>query len=456
MNVPSINAEPQLDPNSIFGPVDFEGLKSIIVAVSGGSDSLALLYLLIAFGAGRPGFPPIAAVTIDHRLRPESAGEARYVAELCKDAGIPHRILDWSGAKPSTGVSAKARDARYSLLCEAARDAGTHVIFTGHTLDDQIETFVMRSARTGKGGSERGLASMAATTLLDREIWLVRPLLELSRETLRDYLRARAIGWCDDPSNDDPHYERVRIRKALKDDERANIRRDIAQKVAQRRSLNAKVALLLPRCVTISDGLHAEITCECWARQDANVKRLAIGVLIAVMGGLSFLPSAESCNKALQHLASGRLSGRVTIGRCVLELKREKALIYREMRSMPEIAVEPGYTAIWDGRYRIENRSDQQFRTVACGTDGVIFLEENGYPGLYRPSVRTCPVVLSDGKIIGAYAGADHAKLPQGVTVTRHLALFDQILSGYDEILAQSVADIFQIQAYPVNQINKN
>jgi tRNA(Ile)-lysidine synthase len=456
MNVPSINAEPQLDPNSIFGLIDFEGLKSVIVAVSGGSDSLALLHLLIAFGAGRPGFPQIVAVTIDHRLRPESAGEARYVAELCEDAGVPHRILNWSGAKPSTGISAKARDARYSLLCAAARDAGTNVIFTGHTLDDQIETFVMRSARTGEGGSERGLASMAATTLLDREIWLVRPLLETSREALRNYLRAKAIGWCDDPSNDDPNYERVRIRKALKDDDRADIQRDIAQKIAQRRSLNAKAALLLPPCVTICDGLRAEIGREYWAGQDADVKRLAIGVLIAVMGGLSFLPSAEPCNQALQHLASDRLSGRVTIGRCVLELKGDTSLIYREMRSMPEITIEPGHTAIWDGRYRIENRSDQQLTIGACGTDGLRFLEENQYPGLYRASVRTCPVVLSNGKVIGAYAGPDHAKLPEGITVTRHLALFDHILSGYDEILAQSVADIFQIQAYPVNQINKN
>ena len=104
---------------------------------------------------------------------------------------LPTGSLNWNGAKPSTGVSAKARDARYRLLCRSCARCGHHVIFTGHTLDDQIETFVMRSARTGKGGSERGLAGMAAATLLDREIWLMRPLLELSRETLRDYLRAR-------------------------------------------------------------------------------------------------------------------------------------------------------------------------------------------------------------------------------------------------------------------------
>jgi len=456
MNVQPTSAETGLDPAGIFDAIDFKGLKSVIVAVSGGSDSLALLYLLVAFQASRPSFPEIIAVTIDHGLRPEAADEARYVAGLCKEAGISHRILNWTGPKPDNGISAKARDARYSLLCEAARNAGADIILTGHTLDDQIETFVMRSARALEGGSERGLAGMAPATLLDREIWLVRPVLETSRETLRDYLRAKAIAWCDDPSNDDPKYERVRIRNALQNDDRENIRSEIVEKIAKRRSLNAKTAEVLPNCVTIYDGIRAEISQDNWARQDVEVQNLAIGVVLATMGGLSFLPSAEACDKALQHLFADDPSGRVTIGRCVLQLKRDKALVYREMRSLPEILIEPEETAIWDGRYRIGNHGDQPLKIVAGGAEGLRFLEENGNSNFHRASTLSSPALLLDGKVIGMPAGSDHAKLPEGITVERHLALFDHILSGYDESLAQSIAEIFQVQAYPVNQINKN
>jgi tRNA(Ile)-lysidine synthase len=455
MNVLPTNAD--LDSTGIFDAIDFERLKSVIVAVSGGSDSLALLFLLIAFHVSHPRFPEIIAVTVDHGLRPESVGEARYVAELCKEAGISHRILNWSGVKPGTGISAKARHARYSLLCEAARDAGTDLILTGHTRDDQIETFAMRSAR--EGGSKRGLAGMAPATLLQREIWLVRPLLETSRETLRGYLGAKNITWCDDSSNDDPKYERVRIRKALQDADREFIQREIVVNIALRRSLNMKTALVLPHCVTIHDGICAEIKREDWARQDLDVQRLAIGVLLATMGGLSFLPPAEACDKALQHVASDQPSGRITMSRCVLQLKKDAALVYRERRSLTEITIGPEETAIWDGRFRIRNQTQQPLKIVACGAEGRSLPRQKSASKRHRASTLSNLTMLFNGKFISTLGGPDHTKLPGGITVTRHLALFDLILSGYDESLAQSVADIFQVQGYkrsPVNQINKN
>ncbi len=459
MNVPPINAEPGLDPAGIFDAINFEGLKSVIVAVSGGSDSLALLYLLIALQASRRSFPELVAVTIDHGLRPESAGEARYVAGLCKEAGIPHRTLNWIGAKPDTGISAKARDVRYRLLCDAARDAGTDMILTGHTLDDQIETFVMRSARGREGGSERGLAAMAPATLLVREIWLVRPLLGISRETLREYLRGRAIAWRDDPSNENPKYERVQVRKALRDDDREQIQVEIGEKIAKRRALNAKTAQVFRHCVTVHHGICAEISMANWVEQEADVQRLAIGVLLATIGGLAFLPPAEICDKALQHLSSSVPPRRMTIARCILELKKGKALIYREMRSMPEVTVEPSETVIWDGRYRISNCSDKSLKIVACGAKGLHFLRESGLPNPHGASLQSSPALILDGRIVHVPALNDHAKLPNGISVSRHLALFDHILSGYDELLAQSAAELFQQHGYkhpPVNQINKN
>lgn len=370
MNVPPTNAEPGLDLAGIFNGIDFKGLKSVVVAVSGGSDSLALLHLLIDYRAGRTTFPEIIAVTIDHGLRRESADEAHFVARLCEKLGIAHRILSWDGPKPVTGLSAKARDVRYNLLCLAARDAAAEMVLTGHTLDDQIETFVMRSARTGEGGSERGLAGMALATLLDREIWLVRPLLDVSREQLRDYLRRRGIVWRDDPSNDNPKYERVRIRKALRNADRQEIACEIAEKANKRRLLSNMVAQFLPHCVTIYDGIRAEISRENWVLQEQDAQHLAIAVLMATIGGQSFLPPAENCDKAVQYICSQHSSGRITMNRCVLQLKNDKALIYREMRSLQEVNVDPGTIAIWDGRYRISNHTNRSIKVTATGARG--------------------------------------------------------------------------------------
>ncbi|PSH69113.1 tRNA lysidine(34) synthetase TilS [Phyllobacterium brassicacearum] len=454
MNVPPTNAEPGVDPGSVFDGIDFTGLKSVIVAVSGGSDSLALLYLLIAFSKSRPSFPDIVAVTIDHGLRPESAEEARYVSRLCNETGISHRILNWAGPKPATGLSAKARAARYALLCEAARDSGTDMILTGHTLDDQIETFVMRSSRTGEGRSERGLAGMAPATLLDREIWLVRPLLKMSRGTLRNYLGSKGITWCEDPSNDDPKYERVRIRKALEQDDRERVHDEIVKKVQQRLLLNEQSAKLLRHCVTVYDGLRVEIRREGWLQQNANAQRLAIGVLLAMVGGHSFLPAADICGKALRHIVADDLPGRITLSRCILQRRKGCVLIYREMRSLPEITIEPHQTAVWDGRYRIGNQTPCPLHVTACGADGLDVLKKDGHIMSHRGSALSGPALVNGGKIV-----AMPPNMPQEISVTRHLALFDHILSGYDEILAQSVAEIFQAQSYkrcPVNQINKN
>ena len=317
------------------------------------------------------------------------------------------------------------------------------MVLTGHTLDDQIETFVMRSARTGEGRSDRGLAGMASATLLDREIWLVRPLLKVSRETLRGYLRTKGIAWCEDPSNDDPKYERVRIRKALKHDERERIHGEIVEKIEQRRSMNAQAAEVLRHCTTVCDGLRVEIRRQDWLRQDADAQRLAIGVLLAIVGGHSFLPAADICDKALRHIGADDLPGRMNVSRCILQRRKDSVLVYREMRSLPEITIEPYQTAIWDGRYRIVNQTPRVLHVTACGADGLDVLKKNGHIMSHRGSALSGPALVNGGKVV-----AMPSDVPQEIGVTRHLALFDHILSGYDEILAQSVAEIFQVQGY--------
>ncbi len=184
------------------------------LAVSGGSDSLALLHL--AAGWARQAGAELTVFTVDHGLRPEAAGEAAAVAEVSAGLGLPHRTLRW--AAPRAGQAA-ARDARHRLLAAALRSAGGRLLLTGHTADDQAETMLLRM-RQGSGWY--GLAGMRRLSLSPvwpegEGVWIARPLIGLGREALREGLRARGAGWSEDPSNLNPAFERVRMRRLLAD-----------------------------------------------------------------------------------------------------------------------------------------------------------------------------------------------------------------------------------------------
>jgi len=137
---------------------DWKSVPAIVLAVSGGPDSIALMWLAARWRRSMRRGPRLIAVTVDHGLRPEAAREARDVKRLATELDLSHRTLRWSGVKPKTGLPAAARAARYRLLAKAARAGGARHILTAHTRDDQAETLLMRMLR---GSGIAGLAAMA-------------------------------------------------------------------------------------------------------------------------------------------------------------------------------------------------------------------------------------------------------------------------------------------------------
>ncbi|HZF46065.1 MAG TPA: tRNA lysidine(34) synthetase TilS, partial [Sphingomonadaceae bacterium] len=177
------------------------------LAVSGGPDSLALL--LLARGA----LPDqIEVATVEHGLRPESAREAGMVAELCSAYSIPHRILTVKVARGN--VQDKARAARYAALARWMGDRGLGALATAHHADDQAETLLMRLNR---GSGVAGLAGVRARGVVPgTELLLLRPLLGWRRTELAGIVERWGLEPALDPSNEDPKYDRVRIREALR------------------------------------------------------------------------------------------------------------------------------------------------------------------------------------------------------------------------------------------------
>ena len=212
----------------------------LILAVSGGPDSTALMLVAARWRKALRRGPKLIAVTVDHGLRPEARREALAAKRLARSLGLAHRTLRWTGSKPSTGLQEAARLARYRLLAKAAGDAGAQQVLTAHTLDDQAETVLIRLTR---GSGMTGLAAMARVAALPGSgggISLVRPLLDVPKARLIATLRKAGVAYADDPSNRDPRFTRARLRAAMP--------------VLEREGLKAERLVLLARRIRRADA----------------------------------------------------------------------------------------------------------------------------------------------------------------------------------------------------------
>jgi len=340
-----------LSPASLFSPLDIAARRVVVVAVSGGSDSTALLSLFVEHVRRAAPSMKVVAATVDHALRPESAQEAALVGAFCKKLGIDHHVLTWTGEKPKSGLLAAARDARHDLLAGLARREGADVVLTGHTADDQAETVTMRRARGGMQEDGRGLAGIAPATLFDGDIWFARPLLATRREALREYLRQRQIGWIDDPTNVDDRYERPVVRKSLSGVEGEVTIVDalrIADDAGGHRTALGKAAAELIEAFADRPAPGLLRLQRDVLNADCDAATYALRILLAVAGGTPHLPDDER-SAALYRRLVEEMPMRAVLSRALVDSRAGGIFILREARNLPESAE----GVIWDGRYRL-------------------------------------------------------------------------------------------------------
>ncbi len=179
------------------------GDEKVAVAFSGGADSMALALLLHEYFGDR-----MVAITVDHKLRPESSNEAKQVGEWIEARGIKHHTLVWEGEKPTANIEAIARKKRYQLLCDYCKENGIKNLFVAHNLNDQAETFLLRLRRSsglfGLGGMEE--------IGFYQKVRILRPLLDTLRTDIEKFLKEKNQKFVHDSFNDDERYERVRVR----------------------------------------------------------------------------------------------------------------------------------------------------------------------------------------------------------------------------------------------------
>jgi len=314
---------------------DLRSAPALVIAVSGGPDSTALLVLAARWRAGRKRGPALLAVTTDHGLRPESAREARAVKRLCTQLGVRHRTLRWTGDKPVTAVQEEARRVRYQLLAAAARGAGAPYVLTAHTLDDQAETVLLRMAR---GSGVSGLGAMARQTLLpttgenarkSEAIVLIRPLLELPKQRLIATLAAMGITFVDDPSNRDPRFTRPRLRALMPAlaEEGLDAHR-LAMLAHRMRRADATIEAAVDAAIDVvsngawNGGGPITIDAEKWGRLPVEVSLRLLGRAIDCLGeeGPLKLGKLEALQAALEAARTEKIRLRRTLAGALITL----------------------------------------------------------------------------------------------------------------------------------------
>ncbi|MBF9234830.1 tRNA lysidine(34) synthetase TilS [Microvirga sp. BT350] len=290
------------------------------------------MHLLARWNPNTPR-PSILIATVDHRLRSESADEAAFVAREAASLGFPHRTLTWDGPKPETGLQEAAREARYRLLIQCAREEGATHLLTAHTQDDQAETVLMRMAR---GSGLSGLAGMR----MDRDrdgIRHVRPLLDCPKEILLKLCRTEGWRFVTDPSNANERFTRVRWRKlmpalaaeGLTADRLARLARRVAQAEA---ALDAKAREIFLNAEPVSDGKGLHMKAKFLAEEPFEIALRILSQALSEAGlGLdnSRLHRLESCTQRLQSALAAGVGLRLTIAGALVQLDRAGTLSIR-------------------------------------------------------------------------------------------------------------------------------
>ena len=290
------------------------------VAVSGGVDSVCLLCWLSELGCN------VTALHVNHHLRPSADADAAYVAQLCQTLGVPCQIFDWLGDKPTSGLEAAARTARYKFMTDWCHANGISTLMIAHQADDQIETFLMNLAR---GSGVSGLSAMRPVSYRDG-IQIVRPLLGVFRHELVAYCDTHGIRYCVDEMNADDRYTRVKIRQnrhllsdclGISD---ARILLAIENLGRTRDALESDLSVRL-RSVLYEDYALFSESFLFDLPPDIGLKLL--GMLIQTIGGDCYQPRLTSLQNALSMLHE---NCKFTLGHCTLRRHGDKILIVPE------------------------------------------------------------------------------------------------------------------------------
>lgn len=357
-------ADDELNPEKLFAGLLPE--RAVGLAISGGADSLALMHLFAAWRQGHPlpdGKVDLV-LTVDHGLRLEAADELDFVQQAAEGLGFKALGLALAEFAAGPGLQARAREARYQAMGAAMREAGITQLLTGHTLDDQAETVLMRLKR---GSGVDGLAAMAPVQALFG-VELIRPLLGVTRARLRAHLKSAGQTWVEDPSNDNPDFERVALRRLFKEidaegDLRGGMARTARRLRRSREALEVWTLTVLNEIASVTPLGVLTLRLDRYLGLPDEIRLRVLGrVFMGFGGGMPGLAQLEEALGFIEARGGGSQSAAAAhaLGGVLMELrvKLNELIFTREWARAPlerreVLAGQLPLSLIWDNRIAV-------------------------------------------------------------------------------------------------------
>lgn len=387
------------------------------IAVSGGPDSVTLMHLAARYCTAKGLTAPVV-LTVDHQLRLEASTEAEQVKAQALSLGIAHETLVWRGPKPRENIQHAARMARYALIGEAMRRLGLWALLTGHTLDDQAETFLLRLGRGSGLDGLSGMAPVAAFPLpMFSDLCVLRPLLGFSKRAVLSTAVDFGAAYSTDPSNTNPAYARTRARGAMAALADAGVTpQRIAEAAAHLR--RARVAIetaerdLFSRAVNLDPWGYAVIDRGALSAVPHEVGLRFTASLLRLAGGSIYAPELDIVAGVYDWLTLSlpMPRGRTAAGCRLALLDDGRVLAAREQAGLdqdePLLVLDPGQSGVWDGRFRVTIALDAPpgpYAVQALGPFAQSAMKVLGFPAARiepRRIAATYPGVFQDGILI--------------------------------------------------------
>lgn len=322
--------------------------KNIGLAVSGGVDSVALLMLMHKIALCKN--LNLTVFTVNHHLRSEAADEVKHVELLCCKLNIKCISLSWEHCGNLSNLSARAREARYDLITKSCKELDILTLLTAHHADDYIETFLLKSER------ESGVMALSSGNLhFHNNIRILRPLFDIKKIQLIDYLQEQGINWLEDSSNESNKYSRNIIRRKLTSSNigyKDGINHKLSETNIQAVDLNEKLIQAISFAAKIYKYGFAVIDIRIFISFEYEVQlRLIIFILNVVSGNIKSC-RASTISPVIAAITCNEFSIKTMHG-CVVKRVGAYLLIYREFGKNSPKQVIAGCDTVWDARFSI-------------------------------------------------------------------------------------------------------
>ena len=355
------------------------GKERFAIAVSGGSDSLALSVLAKLYSLENDN--DFVSLIIDHKLRKESAEEAKQTYRSLTQKKIKAKILTYQGEKFSSNIQKKARDLRYDLFEKYCAKRKIKFLILAHHQDDLIENFYIRLIR---GSGIKGLTSLQNIFEYNKNFYLLRPLLNLNKEELLSVTKKSYSSWTEDPSNKNDKFLRVRIRKMqtklqkegfdpkriIKTIDNLNIAKD---------SLDFYIFKSEKKYLNFYKEGYVTLKSSIFNNEAQEVIFRVIIKAIHFVSGEYYPPRSDSLKSLMKNLSAKSFKSS-TLGGCLIEKNKNIISFYREGRNVAVENLNKKKQRInWDDRFLVYKNfnNQQQFIVKKLGNNGIEYLKKN-------------------------------------------------------------------------------